>query len=55
MRHKIDLAAALAAASDQPAAEMTLAELVGAFNSATAGDHDWRLRKWLDGMGHLSA
>ena len=55
MRHKINLAAAMAAVSDQPASEMTLAELVHGFNTASAGDYDWRLKKWLDALGHLSA
>jgi integrase len=55
VKHKIDLAAAIAAIDDQPASEMTLAELVGGFNTVTAGDYDWRLRKWLEAMGHLSA
>jgi integrase len=55
VRMKIDLAAALAAAKEQPAAVMTLAELILGFNTVTAGDYDWRLKKWIEAMGSLSA
>lgn len=55
MRKKLDLAAALAASQDHPAVEMTLAELVLGFNTATVGDYDWRLKKWIDAFGSTSA
>jgi hypothetical protein len=34
---------------------MTLAELAIGFNTATAGDYDWRLRKWREAFGSTSA
>ena len=55
MRPTIDLAAAVAACEHHQAAPLTLAELVRAFNTRNLGDDDWRLRKWLDAFGHLSA
>lgn len=55
MRTKINLAAAMAACEDQPAVELTLAELIAAFNSASVSDYDWRLRKWVEAFGSTSA
>ncbi|WP_156373198.1 site-specific integrase [Pseudorhodoferax sp. Leaf267] len=54
-RQKIDLAAALAASVEQPASELTLAELVNAFCVAKCDGSDTRLRKWVAAMGHFSA
>jgi len=55
VRIKIDLAAAVAATEDRPPAEMTLGELILGFNSVTAGDYDWRLKKWIQAFGTTSA
>lgn len=55
MRIKIDLAAAVAATEDRPPSEMTLGELILGFNTATAGDYDWRLKKWIEAFGSTSA
>ena len=55
MRPKIDLKAALAAAVEQPSADLTLAELVRGFAASVIGEHDLRLRKWLDALGDRSA
>jgi integrase len=55
VRTKIDLAAAVAATKEHLPVEMTLAELILGFNTATAGDYDWRLRKWIDAFGRTSA
>ncbi len=53
--HRIDLAAALAATVDQPAAELTLAELVAAYCIAKCDGSDTRLRKWTAALGDESA
>ena len=55
MRTKLDLAAAMAAPQDLAAVDMTLAELILGFNTATVGDYDWRLRKWIEAFGSTSA
>ncbi len=55
MRLKVDLAAAVAAAAEQPAAPLTVAELVRGYAVTFANDYDQRLRKWLDAFGNLSA
>jgi integrase len=55
VRLKIDLSAAISAANEQPSAELTLAELIHGFNTATMGDYDWRLKKWIDAFGSISA
>ena len=55
MRIKLDLAAAMAAPQEFAAVEMTLAELILGFNTATVGDYDWRLRKWIEAFGPSSA
>jgi integrase len=55
VRIKIDLAAAVAASDERPAADITLRELILGYNTSTAGDYDWRLRKWIDAFGHISA
>jgi integrase len=51
----IDLASAIQRVADQPAAELTLAELVRAFSIARCDGSHTRLRKWLDAFGDLSA
>ena len=55
MRLKIDLQAAMQAVQDQPAAELTLAELIRHFNFTTPSDYDWRLKKWIEAFGSTSA
>ena len=50
-----DLAAALGAVVDQPAADLTLTELVRAFGIAKCDGSETRLRKWTDAYGDLSA
>lgn len=55
MRQKVDLKAALAAASHQPSADLTLAELVRGFAASVIGEHDLRLRKWVEALGDKSA
>ena len=54
MRPTIDLAAALAVCDQHQAAPLTLRALVLAFNTRHLGDHDWRLRKWMEAFGHAS-
>jgi site-specific recombinase XerD len=55
MRLKVDLAAAVAAAVEQPAAPLTVAELVRGFAVTSLNDYDdLRLRKWLDAFGSMS-
>jgi integrase len=55
MRRTIDLKAALAAATEQPSADLTLAELVRGFVASVIGEHDLRLRKWVEALGDKSA
>lgn len=55
MPRPLDLAAALAASTERPAAELTLAELVRAYCVAVCDATDLRLKKWLPAFGHLSA
>jgi integrase len=55
VRKIIDLAAAVAAASEQPPQALTLEELVRAWARTTLDGSDTRLRKWLLAYGKLSA
>jgi integrase len=55
VRLKVDLAAAVAAAAEQPVTPLTLAELVRGFAVTSSNDYDLRLRKWLDAFGSMSA
>lgn len=55
MRPKIDLAAAAAAVQHQLPATLTVAELVAGFTARNPCDYDWRLRKWVQAFGQLSA
>ena len=55
MRPKIDLAAAVAAAEQRQAAPLTFKELVLGFNTSSAGDYDWRLKKWIEAFGQTPA
>lgn len=55
MRLKIDLGAAISAAQNQSSVNLSLAELINGFNTATNGDYDWRLKKWIDAFGTTSA
>lgn len=55
MRPRIDLAAAVAAASTHTPARLTLAELVRVFNVAKNECYDWRLKKWLESFGQACA
>ncbi|MEN9419320.1 MAG: Phage integrase, N-terminal SAM-like domain [Pseudomonadota bacterium] len=55
MRLKVDLAAAVAAAAEQPVTPLTLSELVRGFAVSSLTDYDFRLRKWLDAFGSMSA
>lgn len=55
MRPKIDLAAAVAAAEQHQAAPLTFKELVLGFNTSSAGDYDWRLKKWIEAFGQTPA
>lgn len=52
---RFDLAAAVHAVADQPAAELSLAELVRAFSIARCDGSDTRLRKWVAAFGTQSA
>jgi integrase len=51
----IDLASAIQRVAHQPAAELTLAELVRAYSAARCDGSDTRLRKWLQAYGSISA
>lgn len=54
--NRIDLATAVRAVPEQPAAELTLAELVGAYVVATLDvGGEQRLRKWVAAFGHVPA
>lgn len=55
MRKTINLSAALAASSEQPAQALTLSELVQAHALVTLDGSDTRLRKWTAALGELSA
>jgi integrase len=55
VRLKIDLSAAVQAVQEQPAAELTLAELVRHYTRVNIGDSDWRLKKWVEAFGTVSA
>lgn len=55
MRRPIDLAAALASVEEQPAQELTLAELVRAYSLTALDGTDVRLRKWVAAFGTQSA
>ncbi len=55
MRKSIDLAAAVAAAEDQPSQSLTLAELVRAWSLASLDGSHTRLRKWTAAFGSTSA
>lgn len=55
MRKSIDLAAALASVEEQPARELTLAELVRAYSLTALDGTDVRLRKWVAAFGSQSA
>lgn len=56
---RIDLATAIRAVADQPAAQLTLAELARGYVAASVGKTDFggeqRLRKWVEAFGHESA
>ena len=52
---KIDLAAAMAAANDQPAQALTLAELVRAYSLSALDGSETRLKKWISAFGTISA
>lgn len=55
-RRTFDLAAAMAALQEQPAAaEMTVADLVGAYSAARCDGSDTRLKKWCSVFGSVSA
>ena len=55
MRLKVDLAAAVAAAQEQPATPLTLSELVRGYAASHHCDYDQRLAKWLLVFAHVSA
>jgi integrase len=55
VRRPIDLAAALASVEEQPAQELTLAELVRAYSLTALDGTDVRLRKWVAAFGTQSA
>lgn len=55
MRPKIDLAAAVAASEQHQAVPLNFKELVLGFNTSTAGDYDWRLKKWIVAFGQMPA
>ena len=53
---RLDIAAALSkAASPKVASNITFGELCGAYCATVLSDADFRLRKWTEGMGTLSA
>lgn len=52
---KIDLGRAIAAVAQQPARELTLAELVRAHAIAVCDGSDTRLKKWNEAFGQVSA
>lgn len=54
-RQKFDLASAMEASVDVPAAELTLGELVLAHGVAHCDGSDLRLRKWISAFGSKSA
>jgi integrase len=54
-RKTIDLASAIQRVAHQPAADLTLAELVRAYSIARCDGSDTRLRKWLAVYGSTSA
>ncbi|MFD0666108.1 tyrosine-type recombinase/integrase [Ramlibacter sp. MAHUQ-53] len=54
-KKSIDLAAALQAVCVAPAAQLSLAELLNAYNVARGGEDLLRLRKWIDAFGTRSA
>jgi integrase len=55
-RKTFDLAAAMAANKEQPAAaEMTVSDLVRAYSAARCDGSDSRLKKWCDTFGSISA
>lgn len=55
MRKMIDLAAAVAAAAEQPPQALTLEELVRAWARTSLDGSDTRLRKWVAAFGKLCA
>lgn len=55
MRKMIDLAAAVAATTEQPPQALTLEELVRAWARTTLDGSDTRLRKWVAAFGKLCA
>ena len=55
MRKTINIAAAISAVADAPAAELTVTELVRAYNVARCDGSDSRFKKWLDAFGNESA
>ncbi len=55
MRKTINIAAAISAVADAPATQLTVSELVRAYNVAKCDGSDSRLKKWLDAFGNESA
>lgn len=55
LKQGLDLAAAVSGAEKHTAADLTVAELVRGYNVAANSDFDWRLRKWVEAFGNLSA
>lgn len=51
----INLASAVRALADHPCQQLTLAELVAAYNAVRPDGNDLRLRKWLEAFGSQSA
>ncbi|TWO67763.1 site-specific integrase [Caenimonas sedimenti] len=52
---RFDLAAAVRSVVEQPATELTVAELVRAHSAVSCDGSDRRLRKWVDAFGTTSA
>jgi len=51
----VDLAAAVRAVVEHTPQALTLEELLHAYDIQTCGAEGYRLRKWISGLGHLSA
>jgi site-specific recombinase XerD len=54
-RKSFDLASAIQAVADEPAAQLTLSELVRAYASVRADGTDLRLKKWIRAFGNRMA
>lgn len=55
VKPSVDLAAALRAAADHEPQSLTLEELILAYDSDACAAESFRLRKWLNAFGHMSA